>query len=189
MEMSTLTGGFADTPREAAVAFRTAMAAMARPGRIHDIAGATPPAPLSPAAGTLLRALADPMTPVHLAGRTDTRAVRDWLTFHTGAPPAARAEAAFAVGSWAELLPLDAYRIGVPDYPDRSATLIVEMEGLASEGARLTGPGIETEHRLSLPDIEAFRANRARFPLGLDFFFTAGTRMAALPRSTHVEAG
>lgn len=189
MEPAALTGGFADTPRDAAVAFRAALDAMARPGRIHDIRGAAPPAPLSVAAGTLLLVLADRTTPVHLAGGRDTPEVRDWLSFHTGAPRAGRAEAAFAVGRWAELLPLDAYRIGVPDYPDRSATLIVEMDTLEAAGARLTGPGIAVEHRLNLPGTAAFRENRTRFPLGLDVFVTAGTRLAAVPRTTKVEDG
>jgi alpha-D-ribose 1-methylphosphonate 5-triphosphate synthase subunit PhnH len=39
---------------------------------------------------------------------------------------------------------------------------------------------------LTLPEVAAFRANRALFPLGLDFFFTCGDRLAALPRSTVV---
>ncbi|TCM79276.1 phosphonate C-P lyase system protein PhnH [Rhodovulum steppense] len=188
MEMRTLTGGFADTPREAAIAFRAMLEAMARPGRIFEMAGAAPPAPMSVAAGGALLVLADGTTPVHLAGGHDAPAIRDWITFHTGAPLVAREEAALAVGDWAGLLPLDAYRIGVPDYPDRSATLIVEMAALAPSGAWLTGPGIATAHRLNLPDVAVFRANRALFPLGLDFFFTAGARLAALPRTTIVEA-
>ncbi|MBN2907039.1 MAG: phosphonate C-P lyase system protein PhnH [Rhodobacteraceae bacterium] len=189
MQTEALAGGFADAPIEAAIAFRAAMGAMARPGRIHDIRGAMPPAPLSVAAGTLLLVLADGTTPVHLAGGCDTSAVRDWLTFHTGAPLARPQQASFAVGVWAELLPLEAYRIGVPDYPDRSATMIVEMQGLTDTGARLTGPGIQDTHGLNLPDLAAFQGNRALFPLGLDFFFTAGAQVAALPRTTHVEAG
>ena len=34
---------------------------------------------------------------------------------------------------------------------------------------------------------EAFRANRALFPLGFDTLFTCGDRLAGLPRSTIVE--
>ncbi|WP_212523436.1 phosphonate C-P lyase system protein PhnH [Actibacterium sp. MT2.3-13A] len=188
MDTQSLTGGFADAPVEAARAFRAALQAMARPGRIEAIAGATPPAPLSPAAGTLLLTLADAETPVHLAPSHDRPALRDWLTFHTGAPLVGPGEAVFAVGAWAALQPLDAYRIGVPDYPDRSATLIVEMEGLSALRARLTGPGIKDVAALSLPDIAAFQRNALLFPLGLDFYFTAGDRLAALPRTTKVEA-
>jgi len=187
MQPSALTGGFDDAPRQAAFAFRAVLEAMARPGRIATVEGAAPPAPLSAGAGTLLLVLADPSTPVHLAGALDTPALRDWLGFHTGAPLAPRESAVFAVGAWADLLPLAAYRQGVPDYPDRSATLIVEMARLADEGPRLTGPGIETEARLNLPEIAAFAANAAQFPLGLDFLFTAGTQVAALPRTTQVE--
>ena len=114
--------------------------------------------------------------------------VRDWITFHTGAPLVERARASFALGPWQALLPLTDYPVGSAEYPDRSTTLIVEMPTLTQTGARLTGPGIETAAALSLPDIAAFQRNAALYPLGLDFLFTAGDHLAALPRSTRVEA-
>lgn len=183
---AALDGGFTDAPRDAAHAFRAALSAMARPGRIERLAGARPPAPLSVAAGTLILTLCDPETPVHLAGAHDTAEVRGWIAFHTGALVVGRAQAAFAVGTWEALLPLDGYRIGEAEYPDRSATLIVEMPALTAEGATLTGPGIRDSARLSLPETEAFRRNARAFPLGLDVFLTAGDRVAALPRTTRV---
>lgn len=188
MSAGTLSGGFAHAPVEAARAFRAALSAMARPGRIERIASARPPAPLSPAAGALLLTLADPDAPVHLAGRFDTPDLREWLGFHTGAPIVARGAAAFAVGGWGALTPLEGYALGTPEYPDRSATLIVEVESLAAKGAALTGPGIRERAALSLPEREAFRLNTALFPCGLDFYFTCGDRLAALPRTTRVEA-
>lgn len=187
MEEYALTGGFDDTAREAAVAFRAALQAMARPGRIFDIGGAMPPPPLSVAAGTLLLVVADGTTPIYLAGSYDRPDIRNWLTFHTGAPLAGPEQAVFAVGRWPDLCPLGDYRIGRPDYPDRSATLIVECDALERGNMRLTGPGILGEECLTLPEVAAFRENSARFPLGLDFFFTAGAQLAALPRSTKVE--
>jgi alpha-D-ribose 1-methylphosphonate 5-triphosphate synthase subunit PhnH len=183
---AVLDGGFADAPRDAAHAFRAAMDAMARPGRIARLQGARPPAPLSVAAGVLILTLCDPETPVHLAGEHDTTALRGWIAFHTGAQVVGRADAAFAVGTWEALLPLDGYRTGEAEYPDRSATLIVEMPALTAEGATLTGPGIRDTAHLSLPEAEAFRRNARLFPLGLDFFLTAGDRVAALPRTTRV---
>lgn len=186
MQTNTLEGGFADPPAEAAVAFRDVMEAMARPGTIRQIVGAVPPAPLSPAAGTALLTLCDGETPVHLAGELDCDPVRAWLAFHTGAPRAGRPDCMFAVGTWEALLPLSDYPCGTPEYPDRSATLIVELPDLSATGATLTGPGVETEARLSLPEIAVFRANAARFPLGLDFLFTCGAQIAALPRTTKV---
>jgi alpha-D-ribose 1-methylphosphonate 5-triphosphate synthase subunit PhnH len=115
--------------------------------------------------------------------------VRDWITFHTGAPFAAPEGATFAVGRWAALMPLDRYPVGTPEYPDRGATLIVEVDALAPEGARLTGPGIDGAAALNLPDPAAHAWVRRQFPLGIDMLFCAGDRIAGLPRSTRVEAG
>ncbi|WP_071673516.1 phosphonate C-P lyase system protein PhnH [Nioella nitratireducens] len=190
MEMTAMDGGFADAPREAALAFRAALQVLARPGRIDRLAGAAPPAPASPAAGALLLTLCDPETGVYLAGAHDTQALRQWITFHCGAPLVGPEQADFALGTWAALQPVGAYRIGTSEYPDRSATLIVETEVLDPAGARLTGPGIEAEAALSLPELAAFQANAKRFPLGFDCYFTCGDRVAGLPRSTTVtEAG
>jgi alpha-D-ribose 1-methylphosphonate 5-triphosphate synthase subunit PhnH len=188
MQAVSLEGGFADRPVEAAVAFRAAMTALARPGRIERLAGARPPAPLSVAAGTLILTLCDPDTELFLAPSHDTPEIRAWVAFHTGAPLVARDAAAFAVGTWQALLPLRDYPLGTAEYPDRSATLIVECEALAGEGARLTGPGIRGAAWLSLPEVAAFVANARLFPLGLDFFLTAGDRVAGLPRTTKVDA-
>lgn len=179
----SLTGGFSNAPHQSAYAFRAALNALSRPGMIETLSGATPPAPLSVAAGVLILTLCDRTTPLHLAVGHDCAAVRDWVTFHTGAPLVAAQDASFALGYWQDLA-VDHYAIGTAEYPDRAATLIVEMPVLTATGARLTGPGIEVSARLSLPS--GFR-NRADFPLGLDCFFTCGDRIAALPRSTKIE--
>lgn len=188
MNAEVLSGGFTDAPVQSAHAFRSLLEAMARPGTIHRVEGATPPPPLSPAAGVVLLTLCDGTTPLHLAGAADCAAVRDWVAFHIGAPLVAAGEAAFALGLWADLQPVTRFRIGAPDYPDRSATLIVETDRLTSHGPSLAGPGIESAAWLSLPETAAFRANRALFPMGFDTILTCGERLAALPRSTRVEA-
>lgn len=186
MQAEPLSGGFTSPAQDAAHAFRAVMNAMARPGQIQTIAGANPPAPLSVAAGCVLLTLCDTDTPVYLAGSADNDAMRAWLAFHTGAPLTGPEAAMFALGTWKALMPLSAYPIGTPSYPDRSATLIVECPDLTATGATLRGPGIKSEAALSLPETAAFQSNRARFPLGLDFIFTCGDRLAALPRSTEV---
>lgn len=187
MDDAVMTGGFADPSIQSAWGFRAAMMAMARPGDVMKVSGAQAPADVSVAASVLLLVLCDPETPVWLAPSHDSVALRRWIAFHTGAPVVeARGDAAFALGRWDALLPLGGYRIGTAEYPDRSATLIVEMDGLRREGAVLSGPGIKDSARLSLPEVAAFRTNRALFPLGVDFFFTCGDRLAALPRSTVV---
>lgn len=185
MQASSLSGGFADAPRDAAHAFRGVMRAMACPGQIQTVQGAQPPAPVSRAAGVVLLTLCDPETPIFLAPGHDTPALRDWIGFHTGAPIVEAGEAMFALGTW-EALPLVQFTLGTSEYPDRSATLIVEVADLTNSGATLRGPGIQDSAQLSLPELPAFQRNRALFPLGLDFLFTCGDRVAGLPRSTRV---
>lgn len=183
-----LTGGFATPPQDSARAFRALLTALSRPGTILTLESAAPPAPMSAAAGTLALTLLDPTTPVYLAPGHDGQDLRDWLAFHTGAPitddPAV---ADFAFGTWAALQPLDRFAIGTAEYPDRAATLVVEMTDLAARGARLTGPGIEGVAFLSLPETAVLRENNLLFPLGFDTYLTCGSQLAALPRSTRVE--
>ena len=183
----SLGGGFADPPADAARAFRAALAVMARPGTIETLAGAAAPAPVSPVAAALILTLCDAETPLFLAPGHDGRDIRDWIGFHCGAPIVARDKAQFAIGAWEALLPLTGFHHGTAEYPDRSATLIVEAPAFGAPTHRLTGPGIKDAAQAWLPDGAAFRDNRALFPLGLDFYFTAGDRVAALPRTTRVE--
>jgi alpha-D-ribose 1-methylphosphonate 5-triphosphate synthase subunit PhnH len=185
MQAQTLEGGFADLPVDASHAFRAVMTAMARPGDIARVQGAHPPSPMSMAAGVVVLTLCDPETPVFLAASHDTPQVRDWITFHTGAPFTDARNAMFALGAWDDL-PLSDFPIGTAQYPDRSATVIVESPTLSNDGKTLRGPGIKGEAALSLPETQRFQVNAALFPLGLDFIFICGDRLAALPRTTRV---
>ncbi|MDO6591067.1 phosphonate C-P lyase system protein PhnH [Loktanella sp. D2R18] len=185
MQAAILEGGFVEAPIDSARAFRQIMTAMAQPGTINEVTGALPPAPLSIAAGVVLLTMCDPETPVFLTPKFDTDEVRAWITFHTGAPFTAANNAAFAVGAWGDL-PLNEFSIGSSEYPDRSATLIVETDHLSVTGATLRGPGIKDTATLSLPDAQAFQNNALLFPLGLDFIFTCQSDLAALPRTTKV---
>lgn len=186
-----LQGGFTDHSRQSALAFRATLDALARPGSLHNVAGAEPPDGLSAAAGVLLLTLADAETPLWLPERMRGGAA-EWLLFHTNAPQVVeRKRAAFAVGRWDELMPLEDWPAGEPAYPDCSATLIIEAAALdAGAALELSGPGIDGRARLApvLPDgaAVALALNAARFPLGLDFFFTSGGQVAGLPRSTRV---
>jgi alpha-D-ribose 1-methylphosphonate 5-triphosphate synthase subunit PhnH len=187
MAVQYLDGGFSDPARDAAHAFRAALQAMARPGRIETVARVAPPAPCSVAAGALLVTLCDTTTPIYLAPSHDTEGLRGWITFHTGAPFTGPEHAMFGLGTWAALAPVTRFSPGTAEYPDRSATLIVELGELSTNGATLSGPGIRTTARLSLPEVAAFQQNRRRFPLGFDTYLTCGDRLAGLPRSTRVE--
>lgn len=188
MVLSSLEGGFGDAPIQSAQAFRKIMNVMAKPGLIEELSFASPPAKLSPAAGTLLLTLCDAQTPIYLAGEYDNSAIKEWIMFHCNAPFSNAENCMFALGSWEGLRPVTQYKIGTAEYPDRSATLIVEVEELSSNGYKLSGPGIKETNQLSLPSLEAFQKNALLFPLGLDFYFSSGDKLAALPRTTKVKS-
>jgi alpha-D-ribose 1-methylphosphonate 5-triphosphate synthase subunit PhnH len=184
--------GFADPVLDAQASFRAALDAMARPGRIQRIAApAEPPPGLGRAAAALLLTLADADTPVWL----EDMAAADWARFHAGCPlVAAPEDAAFVFA--AEAPPaLAGLAQGSEEEPHRSATLVLEVAGLeAAAGWRLTGPGIEHSHALRVAGAPAdlpaqLAANRAHFPRGVDLVLTCGDLLAALPRTTRVEAG
>lgn len=189
-------GGFADPVYEAQSVFRDLMNAMARPGIIQSLQPAVmPPTPLTPVAAAVALTLCDHDTPLWLdptlAGE---RAVGQWLGFHTGAPLAMKpAEARFAlVANPAELIDLQTFAQGSQDYPDRSTTLILQLQALdGGAPLRLEGPGIENVTRLApqpLPAnfIDRWGANNMRFPRGVDLILTAPGLLACLPRTTKI---
>lgn len=186
--VTSLEGGFTDAPVEAAQCFRKIMNVMAKPGTIEDLSVAAPPAPLSTAAGSLLLTLCDAQTSIYLAGEYDNPAIKQWITFHCNSPFSDAENCMFAVGGWDQLQPLHNFPIGTPEYPDRSATFIVEMNELSPTGSVLSGPGIKETSLLSLPETMAFEKNALLFPLGHDFYFTCGEKIAALPRTTKVKS-
>ena len=186
MQQVSMSGGFTNPPVQSATAFRAAMTAMARPGSVHMLEGATAPAPMSRAAATLILTLCDADTGLYLAPGHDMQDMRDWVTFHTGAPIVDASAAAFAIGTWQALLPLDRFPVGNSEYPDRSATLIVDGAD-AAQAVRFSGPGVNGHLDTQVPDAAALNAIRLEFPLGLDLFFAEDAQVRALPRSTQLE--
>lgn len=188
---TSLEGGFSQPVFEAQVAFRLVMDAMAQPGSVRRVeADVAAPGLAGPAQAALALTLTDADTPVWCAGAKP--GLDAWFAFHTGAPFAATpGEAAFVFLGQGDAIP-DGLRLGTQDYPDRSATLIIEVGDLGKgDGFRLTGPGIDSARDLTVTGMPegfvSFRAaNRALFPRGLDVVLTASRDLLALPRSTHV---
>lgn len=188
-----LDAGFADAVHQAQSTFRAVLDALARPGRIAVLAQpARAPAGISPAAASVLATLADLDTPVHLAPGLDGGAVAGFVTAGLGAPLAAAGAAAFALVPAAALLPLTRFAEGSEAYPDRSATVIVEVAGLGSgEALRLSGPGIRTVETLQVAGLPAgflaaWADQRPLFPLGVDLILCCGDRLAGLPRTVRI---
>jgi len=187
--------GFGDPVRESQAVFRLALRAMAAPGAILGCeAYPTPPTPLLAPAAALALTLCDFETPVWLdQPLAENPDVADFLRFHTGARLVlSPAEALFAVVADSARLPaLANFAQGCRDYPDRSTTLLVQVESLEARGWRLQGPGIRQLARLSAAPLPAdfvcqLGVNRAQFPCGVDIFLTTCRAIAALPRSVRV---
>lgn len=185
-----LAPGFPDPVHDAARAFRAILEATSEPGTV--VAPPRPEkAPLPGAMAAILLTLCDADTPVHLAPGLDDADVREWIAFHAGAPAVEAVEAAAFVFACAPGPGLAALGTGSDLYPDRSATLVLEVAALRREGFRLTGPGIESERRLGFEAGEGFlhawRENGALYPRGADLILTSGPRLAALPRTCRIE--
>lgn len=189
------TGGFAEPPIESAAIFRAVLAAMSRPGLKVELAtGVRPPSPLSTETAAVLLTLVDADTPLWVAPDLATADVCEWLRFHTGAPLVAEAEEAMfaVVTSGSPLNAVPAMSIGSADYPDRAATLILQLAQLGNEPTHeLTGPGIESVVRFDTTVLPAailtlIDRNRTLYPLGIDLIVTTPGTVVGLPRSTAV---
>ena len=190
--------GFANPVASSQAVFRSVMNALARPGSVQTVADAIDaPSLLMPATAGIALTLFDHDTLVWMDDRLAAEpGIGNWLRFYTGAPLTRDASsAAFAlIHSGAALLDFESFALGTPEYPDRSTTLVVQVETL-SEGQELilSGPGIHGSSSLRVgtlpPDFVArMNANRALFPRGVDLLLVCGNELVALPRSTHIAA-
>jgi alpha-D-ribose 1-methylphosphonate 5-triphosphate synthase subunit PhnH len=195
MSTSAVARGFADPVHDSQKVFRCALDVMAHPGRIAQLgARIEPPPPLFATSASLLLALADYETSVWLDDTlAEVPAIAEFIRFHTGTRlTRSRREAEFAViAESAYMPPLTAFASGTPEYPDRSTTLIIQVETLANRGWQFTGPGIRecaTFNAVPVPHDfpQQLAANRARFPLGVDLIFATRTEIAALPRTCRI---
>ena len=191
-----VTGGFSDPVFDSQHIFKAVMDGMARPGKVQSFdLSIQPPSPLGKAAGGILLTLCDYETPVWMNGAFSKSVVPSWLSFHTGAQLAnAKADARFAVlDAGSQLSSFDLFAQGTQEYPDRSATVIIEVPDLTGGSKlRLSGPGIRESEIIQptgLPDIflRLWSENRAVFPRGVDVILTCGSHFICLPRSTRIE--
>jgi alpha-D-ribose 1-methylphosphonate 5-triphosphate synthase subunit PhnH len=194
-----LAAGFADPVGAAQTTFRAVLTALSEPGTIVPLeVELEAPPPLGLAAAAIGLSLLDGDTPLWCD--PTCRAAAPSLRFHTGAPLIdAPEQARFAlIGDIAQLPSLATFDAGTDEYPDRSATLIIEVATIGSGTAgdkgtlMLRGPGIPDRRRLAIGGLPAgfaaeWRANHARFPRGVDLILTAGRRLVGLPRSTVIE--
>ena len=193
-----LPAGFADKVLSAQSTFRSVMDAMARPGSVQRItAAAGTPAGLMRGSAAIALTLFDHDTPIWLdTVMSTTPDVARWLKFHTSAPVIADTSiASFAlIGDAANLPPLDRFAFGSNEYPDRSTTLILQVDSL-TQGAtfELKGPGIDGTALLQAMirprDLfERLTINETLFPRGIDVVLVHDDAIVAIPRTTRLVA-
>lgn len=193
--LADLAPGFKDPALDAQRVFRQLLQAMARPGQVLPLDRLpAPPRPLGAAAAAVALTLFDLDTPVWLSPELRGPA-GDYLAFHTGAPRVEElGAAAFVLVADGRVLPdMSQLALGDPEYPERAATLIVQVERLRiGTGRRLRGPGILGHIDVAIEGLadafwDALGLNRKRFPLGFDAFLVAGDGVMGLPRTVTLD--
>jgi alpha-D-ribose 1-methylphosphonate 5-triphosphate synthase subunit PhnH len=183
--------GFTDAAIDSAHAFRAIMQAMSRPGVPVRLESALQvPAPLHVTSAALALTLCDFQTPIWLSPALRHERAFHYLRFHTGAPIVEQMEAAhFAFLSANEPIPISVFAVGTHEYPNRSATLVIQAGGFHGRAVVLTGPGIKGAVGFGVEGLSqefwvSMAENHARFPTGVDVIFAAPQSLAAVPRST-----
>jgi alpha-D-ribose 1-methylphosphonate 5-triphosphate synthase subunit PhnH len=196
--VAELPAGFADKVLSAQSTFRSVMDAMARPGSVQRIAAGTgTPAAMMRGTAAIALTLFDHDTPLWLDPlMSETSDVTKWLKFHTGAPVIADSSiCSFALIGGARALPgLDRFAFGSSEYPDRSTTLILQVESLTQGSVlELRGPGIDgvamLQAAIQPTDLfERLAINAALFPRGIDVVLVHDDAIVAIPRTTRLVA-
>src|SRR5207302_6413770 len=196
--VAELPAGFADKVLSAQSTFRSVMDAMARPGSVQRIAAAAgAPAAMMRGTAAIALTLFDHDTPLWLDPRmSETSDVAKWLKFHTGAPVIADSSiCSFALIGEARALPgFDRFAFGSNEYPDRSTTLILQVESLTQGPTlELRGPGIDgsavLQATIQPTDLfERLAINQALFPRGIDVVLVHDDTIVAIPRTTRLAA-
>ena len=186
--------GFSNVAVQSAYAFRAIMRAMARPGRVLELGtNLEAPEPLLASTAAVALTLCDFQTPIWLAPDLLNDKVLHYLRFHSGASITSEPDKAQFLFCTVERTRPAASMLmqGTHEYPDRSATLVIQVTGFLSGDVTLSGPGINGSESFGVSGLDAafwaaMAENHARFPTGIDVIFAAPGLVAALPRSTEI---
>ena len=184
--------GFQDPVAQSQATFRHLMDAIAHPALPRAFTSrAASCGPLSANAAAVLLTLVDQDTPLWLDETlSNSDEVRSFVAFHCGAPlvtdPCRAAFAFFADAQ--KMSPLTRFALGEPDYPDRSTTIVAQVDCFSSDGPVFAGPGVRGARSFGFHPAPAnfssqWTFNYAGFPLGVDIFLVGPAKLAALPRS------
>ncbi len=210
-DLHALRAGFTHEAYGSQAVFRAALDALSRPGRLVSIGDVSElPRAGYGAAAALLLALLDADCTLWLSASLRRGDAGAWLRFHTGCQLVEDIGAAqFAWVARGDMLPaLDSLRCGSDEFPDHSATCIIEVGSVNDGGASsvtdsshadssgwtLTGPGIAHAQHISVPDLDCgfvpqWQHNHSLFPRGVDVYLATRQHVLGLPRTTRITIG
>ena len=186
---------FAQPVDDAQQTFRAVLGAMAEPLSPRALPALPPALPgLKTSTAALLYTLADQDISVWLPALPDETVSS--LRFHTGMRVADLPEQAdfIVIATGMPLPDLMSLKAGSAEYPDRSATLLIEVDGFGAEQVEGSGPGFAAPRRFGAAGLPSgfwteWRRNHACFPLGVDAVLITDTHVAGLPRSARIREG
>jgi len=188
--------------------FRALLDSMSRPGRIYRIPVrlySSPPHGFCPPALTVLKTLCDHRVSFSLGTSHETPEWIRYLEVNLATPfqPVEKADYVLfdGVGFDSGFARLNR---GSLEFPEKSATALICVNGLADESGKhegpfcrllLSGPGVKGQTTLSVSGLDpgyvtGRRAAIRHFPMGVDLFLLDGQgRVAGIPRTSMVEIG
>jgi alpha-D-ribose 1-methylphosphonate 5-triphosphate synthase subunit PhnH len=194
--------GFHDPALGSQIVFRTALRALSYPGRVQSMPAVTDlPLNGKAAAASLLLALVDSECAVWISPTLADTDAAAWLRFHTGCTWAKHFDSArfLWIAENDELPELASLALGSDDYPDQSATVVVEVASLDDDTTvdalklSLEGPGIALTQGVTVTGLPGdfvtqWAINHQAFPRGVDLFLATSHEILGLPRSTRIHA-
>lgn len=194
LDLQNIQPGFNEQSTGSQLVFRVALNALSYPGRIWTVdAESGLPSKGHAAAAKLMLSLLDDDCSVWLSSSLENSDVPSWLRFHTGChfvKDIALADFVW-IGQDDTVPALDSMKQGDDEYPDQSATCLIEVNELTANngGWRLEGPGIESVQEINVSklinDFEAqWARNHGNFPKGVDAYLVHSNIIAGLPRTT-----
>jgi len=205
LSLHDMAPGFADSTAQSQGVFRCALDALARPGTptaIPTASLASPPTGTSAAAASVLLALLDQDCALWLSPTLANGPAAAWLRFHTGCQieqDCSKADFVWAA-SIVELPPLHQLKQGSAEYPDQSATCVVDVTAWRAAAVSdpaavsLRGPGVRGVITVAVDGLDAnfvqqHHAMQAHAPCGVDMFCCADDVLLGFPRSVRLATG
>jgi alpha-D-ribose 1-methylphosphonate 5-triphosphate synthase subunit PhnH len=205
LSLQDMAPGFADSTAQSQVVFRFALDALARPGTPVGIPAASlvsPSSGICASAASVLLALLDQDCTLWLSPTLANGPAAAWLRFHTGCrveQDCSKADFVWAA-SIAELPPLHQLKQGSAEYPDQSATCVVDVTAwrvaVVSDAAAvsLRGPGVRGVITVAVDGMDAsfvqqHHAMQEHAPCGVDMFCCADDVLLGFPRSVRLATG